>query len=462
MSDVNNHINSFYGFDNNISFRGNGQQSKIPIITKPIDKVESIVNNTVDTFVPESQNEEKKNSHKTMIRVGSTVLVLSAFVALFNPKFSSALVNKLKTKSTNASNKAKVDNSFWGKWNKCKEKFLNGITNTIQVLNNMNSVKDEFFQKLCNKTSFTKKVHNSITKGFDKISRRTIYSKYDSVSKKMNLLDDIIKQYKNRLTPEQQLVLEQKLAEIDRVQEYYGKSKVQARLQQQENLMNNLEKDVTEKIKQYKDNILNKGKNAKDIFNFWAEDALMPHRNKIEADGVEVINTLVGDGKTKKGAYKEVVELLSPYLKDEEARAFEDTIKKTEKLLRNANHSECVEYFDKKRDLMLGSAPTDVLTAVASLIASGVAIGVADSKEDKISRTISGALPVVAGLGVSTALTALLYSGGKGMALGAVSSMVLSGLGSAATRLIYPNHTQQLVAKNSSEQDESVEVNKNV
>ena len=202
MSDVNNHINSFYGFDNNISFRGNGQQSKIPIITKPIDKVESIVNNTVDTFVPESQNEEKKNSHKTMIRVGSTVLVLSAFVALFNPKFSSALVNKLKTKSTNASNKAKVDNSFWGKWNKCKEKFLNGITNTIQVLNNMNSVKDEFFQKLCNKTSFTKKVHNSITKGFDKISRRTIYSKYDSVSKKMNLLDDIIKQYKNRLNPE--------------------------------------------------------------------------------------------------------------------------------------------------------------------------------------------------------------------------------------------------------------------
>ena len=53
--------------------------------------------------------------------------------------------------------------------------------------------------------------------------------------------------------------------------------------------------------------------------------------------------------------------------------------------MRKANHSECVEYFDKKRDLMLGSAPTDVLTAVASLIASGVAIGVADTKEDNLN-----------------------------------------------------------------------------
>ena len=44
---------------------------------------------------------------------------------------------------------------------------------------------------------------------------------------------------------------------------------------------------------------------------------------------------------------------------------------------------------------------------------------------------------MVAGLGVSTALTALLYSGGKGMILGATSGVVLSGIGSAINRVLF-------------------------
>ena len=211
-------------------------------------------------------------------------------------------------------------------------------------------------------------------------------------------------------------------------------------------------------MKQYKNDVFD-GKNKKDIFNFWAEDILMPQRNHLETEGKAVIDTLVGDGKTQKGLYKEIAEKLEPLLKDDEKRAFEDTILRTEKLLRKANHSECIEYFDKKRDLMLGSAPTDVVTALASLIACGVAIGVADSKEDRVSRAISGAFPVIAGLGVSTALTALLYSGGKGMALGAASSMILSGLGSAATHVIYPKNNQQLLAENHTNQEEKKEAN---
>ena len=434
-----------------------GEQGGLNIVKKPIDKVENIVNNTVDTFVPESQDEEKKKSHKTAIRVGSTILVLSAFVALLNPKFSSSLVNKLKTKSTKAANKAKVDSSFWGKWNKIKEKFLNGLTNTIQVLNNGNSVKDELFKKLCNKTLLTKSIHQKITKGFDKISRQTVYSKYKNVSNQMNTLDDIMQQYKGRLSAEDQIIFEQKLKEIDKLQEYFGSSKIKERLKKQEDLMQNLEKDVTEKIVQAKDTIVGriKGKKIdnemklKDTCTFWAEDSIMFERNSIEEQGTNIINSLVGDGKTKKGAYQEIIELLAPHLNKEEKQAFEESIKQAEKLLRKANKTECIEYFDKKRDLVLGSAPTDVVTALASLIASGIAIGVADSKEDRMSRMISGALPVFAGLGVSTALTAMLFSGGKGMALGTGSGMVLSALGSAASHKLFPKNNQEtLMAEN--------------
>ena len=137
MSGVNNSYN--FNMISSVPFKAK-EQGGLDIVTKPIDKVENFVNNTVDTFVPESKNEEKKKSHKTAIRVGSTVLVLSAFVALLNPKFSSTLVNKLKTKTTKAANKAKVNNSFSGKFNKIQEKFLKGLTNVIQVLNNGNSI----------------------------------------------------------------------------------------------------------------------------------------------------------------------------------------------------------------------------------------------------------------------------------------------------------------------------------
>ena len=450
-----------------VPFRSN-EQGSLNIVTKPIDKVENIVNNTVDTFVPESQDEEKKKSHKTAIRVGSTVLVLSAIVALLNPKFSSNLVNKLKTKSTNAANKARLDNSFLGKWNKAKEKFLKGLTNVIQVLNNSNSVKDELFQKLCNKTSFTKNIHQSITKGFDKISKQTVYGKYKSVSKQMNTLDNIIQQYKGRLSSEEKAAFERKLAEIDSLQEYFSSAKVKDRLNHQKNLMQNLEKDVTEKIVQAKDTIIGKIKGKKidnemklkDTCTFWAEDALMLERNNLEEQGNNVINSLVGDGNTKKGAYREIVELLSSHLSQEEKQILEDSINHTNKLLRKANKTECVEYFDKKRDLELGSAPTDVVTALFGLTASGIAIGVADSKEDRISRAVTKAFPVIAGLGVSTALTALLFSGGKGMALGAASSMILSAIGSSVNHIIFPKN-RQLMAENKTDKPTESEV-KNV
>ena len=459
-SDYNRTINQ----SSRVQFKSEQPQSGMQIVTKPIDKVEDIVNTTVDTFVPEPKDEEKKKSYKTAIRVGSTVLVLSAFVALLNPKFSTSLVNKLKTKSTKAGNKAKIDDSLMGKWHKFKEKALSGLTNGIQVINNGNSVKDELFKKLCDKTSATKKLHKSITHGFDKISKQTVYSKHKSAKKQIDVLNKIINQYKNRLSEADKKLFEEKIAQINKIQEYFTPQNTKQRLEVQENLMQNLEKEITNKIKLGKDTVIHRLKGnklpnemkLKDSYNFWAEDALMTQRTQLEKDGEKIINSLVGDGKTQKGAYREVIELLR--LNEHEKAVFEESIKNAEKRLRKANKTECVEYFDKKRDLMLGSAPTDVLTAVLSLIASGIAIGTADSRQDRISRTISGVLPVVAGMGVSTALTAMLFSGGKGMALGFASSMALSGMGSAANRILFPKNNQNNVAENKEEKTSDMEV----
>ena len=176
----------------------------------------------------------------------------------------------------------------------------------------------------------------------------------------------------------------------------------------------------------------------KDMTTFWAEEAIKPQKEKLVQEGEVFVTKLAGNPNGEKGLYREVLELISPHLKEEEKLALEDSLKKTAKKLTNANKSETVEYFDKKRDLVLGSAPTDIITALFSLGMCGLALGTADSKEQRMSRTVSGVIPAICGIGTSIALTAMLISGGLSLALGFASSMILSGIGSGVSRILFP------------------------
>ena len=103
---------------------------------------------------------------------------------------------------------------------------------------------------------------------------------------------------------------------------------------------------------------------------------------------------------------------------------------------------ECVyagpEYFDKKRDLTLGSAPTDILTVLFGLGASGIAIGKADSRDERVSKTVTMTLPVIAGLGVNMLLTSMLFSGPVGLALGSLAGLGFNKLGNLADKRLIP------------------------
>ena len=224
--------------------------------------------------------------------------------------------------------------------------------------------------------------------------------------------------------------------------------------------MSNLEKDFRAKFQEYRKNFKwfkaegtfkeksrHNYQNFRENMSYWAEDIMMPDRNKLEQNGKDIVNIILGDGKTQQGKYNEVIDMLSPFISKEEKLVLETTLKKSGKTLRKANYSETVEYFDKKRDLMLGGAPTDILTALFGIGMSGVAIGSADTKEDRISRAITVAFPAIAGLGVSTALTAMLVSGAKSLGIGFASSIGLSMIGNTADK--YLNPKSDLIANQS-------------
>lgn len=449
---------------NNIELRNTaplkGQSLNVSnIVTKPIDKVETIVNNAVDTFTPEIHDEEKKKSHKTAIRVGSTVLVIGGLMALLNPKFSSKHIEKIKTASAKMGTKVNSSDEFTGKLYKRAENILGRTAKILDFANNFNSAKDSFFKKLCTKKTNSqnkiwqktdsiivgtlKKPHELITRAFDFISKKTVYKNYEKVRIRANDLDDVIKQYRSKLPESAQGKLDELLKKLEKNKTYFADENIQLRLKEQEKIMSNLETDVVDKIKSYaagfKDNPNKKQHIAKNLY-FWAKEMLKPQKSKIESEGQKMVSKFIGDGKSKQGIYDEIVEIISPHISKEEDSVLKGYLDKFSKNLKAANKKECVEYFDKKRDLTLGSAPTDILSAIIGLGLSGVAISTADNKDERISKALTVAFPAIAGLGVSTTLTAFLYSGIKGMLYGSIASGCFSLLGNTINKT-FVRHT---------------------
>ena len=445
-------VQNYYHFIDNpcysqINFRENSAVT--PILAKPINKVDTVITNTVDTFVKQPEDEEKKKSNKAAITVGSTVLVLTGLIALLNPKFSGKLVNKMKTWSSESRAKTQKSkgNIVKSKFYKASEKVWSKVADFLQFTNTINGWKDIGFKKLCTETKGVKAVmtkpHQAITRWFDALGKHTVQWKYNNANKNLKSLEDLISHYKDKLPASEQKMLETKLNEAKKVCEYFSKDKTANRLVEQEKAMSNLEKDFYSKMKSYGKDLWNnnwQGKKAtvKNNMSFWAEDMLMPTRNKLEQDGIHVVDKIMGDGKTKKGTYQEIIDILSPHISKEEKNILEKSLAKTNKNLRKANHSETVEYFDKKRDLVLGGAPTDIMTAIFGIGMSGLAIGTADTKEERVSRALTVGFPAIAGIGASMAFTAMLFSGIQGMIYGSLASIGLSKLGSIADKMVTP------------------------
>jgi len=311
------------------------------ILAKPIEQVSNIIEGSVDTFVPATEEEKKKKSNKTAIAVASSVIVLSTLVALLNPRYSSKLTKKLSSWQTHASSKVNkgekgvVKNKFY----KAISKGLNTGLRCLEFSNNFNSAKDLIFKEFCVKekkfsnirnqdtrkvlkkidktfTNIMKKPYNAITNWFDKISKHTVSLKYKKASKKMDLYEELALKYKDKLTPDEQKVLQDKLDQIKTIREYFSDKQLAERLLDQEKSMSELESKFWKKYKTYRHGFSNKWKNKGEHIDknmtFWAEEIMMPTRNKFERQGLDVVEQLVGDGKDKKGLYNEIFELIEP------------------------------------------------------------------------------------------------------------------------------------------------------
>lgn len=447
---------------NNIAFKGNA------ILPAPLAKPIETVQKTIESFTPAGNNNENSKKTRNAITVGSSVLVLSALVALLNPRISPKIVKKLETLSQNAREKAVVNknDTILNKFYKVCRAATDKTAKTLGFINNFNSGKDAGFKWFCTEekdflsvrnksvrnvlkktdTGLRKvfqKPHEKITAFFDKISQHTVLARYSKASKKMNSLEEIISCYKTKLTETEKRELETKLDEIKKNRTAFSKIETQKRFSQQESAMKNLERDFWAKYRSYRNGFKDKWRSDTDYINknlsFWAEDILKPAQTRFEADGNKTVAKLFGNGKEHKGSYQEILEILEPHLSNEEKGFLKQRFNEAQNSLIKANHSECIDYFGKKRDLILGSAPTDIVSAILGLSLSGVALSTADTKDERISKLLTGIVPIMGGLGASMVFTARLISGPVGMIAGAGIGVLLNIIGNFTNKNILGN-----------------------
>ena len=466
---------------NHINFRENKASD---IVQKPIEKTSAIINDTVDKFTNTNESKEKKNNRKKVIGIVSSVFVLSGLMLLLNPKVSPKITQKLKNISEEAKNNIQKhkDNPIISTYYKVEAFLANAFNKGTEFVNTANSSKDYFFEWFCRdkkgekiknntlrkivtnvdkgiRTVFSKP-HKAITNFFDKIGKSTVIRQNKNASKDIDIALDLINKHKSKLSSAEQKIIENEIKTIEAFKQGLSKENVEQRLLHQESLMNDLRSKFGIKFENFrkgfkgfnstnsfKDTFTHNKKHLSDNMTFWTRDMLQPAKEELEKENLQKIATIIGDNN-KKGAFKNILEKMSTNLSETERNELLSKINIVNKSIQNAHNSEYLEYFDKKRDLIMGGAPTDILSGLALLSLSGILIGKADSREEKFSKLLTATTPVILGFGSSIALTAMLFSGPKGMAIGSGVGAVISGICNYIDKYIHPNLHKKEVDNN--------------
>ncbi len=135
--------------------------------------------------------------------------------------------------------------------------------------------------------------------------------------------------------------------------------------------------------------------------------------------------------KSEKGELQEILTIYKALLPREEYLKLRGSASKAVNSLDKAINTETDLFFDKLRDLALGSAPTDVLSILGSVGGVAAGLSLADNKDERMSALLKYGIPIVGSLGTTLVLNIGLISGIKAMLIGTGSGAIINRIGTA-------------------------------
>ncbi len=428
-------------------------------------------------------------------------------------------------------------------------KKLNSFIKKSESINNITSIKDVLFMKLMYKTKPTKKIHKSISKFFENLSRKTVVKSYKQTGKsfdRMNRIFDNLDKYILEESPDEIIkykVKEWQNGEFIEVEKDFTKKQLVEMAKGFRQTTNDIVKNfISEKfqtqrysyIKEINSSLYSKFWNES-FKDFWTKNnkfkrkemwqtfiaaeqikgdktkladniaivrnamtytnkdkiaimydyvkklkEIIPPNDEFATDIVEKLEwfTKNSDGlKHNKSIFLKELDKLSQHsissgmneniqkihqeTKDTSIRLIKELInddatgelqdmlaiyykiapfelsksganlalKKAVKSFDKSVNIEIGEFFDKVRDLELGSAPTDILTILVSLGLIVRGLNYATSDDQKLSVALKSGIPIAGGILTSIISATKLVSGGKSLFLGFLSAILLNQAG---------------------------------
>ena len=323
------------------------------------------------------------------------------------------------------------------------QEFLKKGVEKAQSINNFNAFKDILFLKVMQKSEFTRNIHSHITKFFEKMAQNTVFSGYKSVDNKIKNLNKFFA--KSNLPEEKLSEISGKVANLsESFGQKFSPQSVKLRFRGVTSDWENLSDEVLKRSLKDLEGLKDKSSikegvqtlNDADFSNvFIAEDVLAVTKDLFAKSVSE-----------HKGSFvKELDELLlsaKDSLTPNQYRKLVNKVNSIKTSLNKAAHTEAYEYFDKVRDLRLGSAPTDIITMLTSVGTVAIGLSKADTKDERISAALKFGIPVLGSVFSSVLLTISLVSGFKAIAIGTALGLGMSVLGEKID-IIRKKHNKQ-------------------
>lgn len=178
-----------------------------------------------------------------------------------------------------------------------------------------------------------------------------------------------------------------------------------------------LKEEIFENLQAFKNNI----SMAKDLYKY--DDKIIGAVGEHNRIIKEILNS------TQTGKLDEMLEIYRGLLSPKEFQKLEKEVRESVKSLDTSIRIESVEYFDKLRDLKLGSAPTDILTILFGFGSLGIGLASTDDKDTQASIALKYGIPAIGGMLTSMVVTSMLVSGLKSHFVGLVSGLILNKAG---------------------------------
>ncbi len=301
------------------------------------------------------------------------------------------------------------------------------------LIGRLKNINDKFYNAYTSKEYYTKGEFTRFTVEEWLVPIKASYQDYLMKSKReiSNNIDDkfnetykLLKNFDKIITPQDtksRKVLKDIIHKLSEYKKLSGVNELAAR--------ETLTKDIEVKIQT--------------IINQMRENPMYKEKVLNEISGLaENIKLTINAGQ--KGKLQETLTYLKAVLPRDEYLKIRRQVYDTSTKFNKTTSAEGDLYFDKLRDLTLGSALTDVVFGMISPLAMmGVMIAADDTKEERISTTLKLGIPLIGGIATSTAFLFMLQAGGKAMALSTLSGLILNRLGTIADNKLKTHQEQK-------------------